>query len=267
MKKSIALFLSLVLLISAACVSFAVAEGADKSARPPFVRDTTKVVSVFLAGEAQPLKHTDDSDPEMIDSVWVYYDNDTFVQFAELNRTFEYFSEGTYSFGNGGSFVIADDNKEGTITINRAKKHSTQEGRMIEYISSHEYVLGTLGFRQLYGPTTDKELVALFCDTYSFPYTDENGVTSNLDTFSLFYGDGSFEVVAILGKDVIDVYSGTYAFDEAGDFVIPYGETESGKLTLTITEDKMDRLPDSITYDFAGIGFKPLFIKAPETLK
>jgi len=269
MKKGLALFLSLVLLVSAVFASFAFAEETAESTPPPlppFVRENTKVVSVFAAGLAQPLQRAD-SEQEMIDTIWIYYDNGTFVQFAQIDHQFDYFSEGTYSFGNGGSFFIDESTKNGTITINRAKKHSTMEGRITEYVSSHEYVLGTLGFRQLYGPTVDKEVEAIFCDPFGLPYTDESSVTWHLDVFLLFYNDGSFEAFAVTGKDVINAFSGTYAFDEIGDFAIPHFEKESGKLTLNITESINENIKKTITYDFGSMGIMPLFEKKVDVVK
>lgn len=263
MKKGPAFFLSMLLIFIAVCASFAFAEEtAGSPPLPPFVRENTKVVAVFAAGLAQPLQRFDSaSEPDMIDTIWIYYDNGTFVQFAQIDHLFDYFSEGTYSFGNGGSFFIDESTKNGTITINRAKKHSTKEGRPTEYISSHEYVLGSLGFKQLYGPTVEKEVEAIFCDPYGLLFTDESGVTRRLDVFMLFYADGSFEAYAITGKEVINAYSGTYAFDEIGDFAIPRDEKESGKLTLNVTESINKNIKKSITYDFASMGIMPLFEK------
>lgn len=277
MNKFLKRILTLALLLSMACCSFAFATEADAGTMslPPFVRDDAKVVAVFAAGQVQqmpasaeevpadaPGAPAGDPKPLMLDTIWIYYEDNTFVQFAEVrNLQYEPFSAGDYHFNDNGSFFIDPSTENGTIVIERKLKYS--KNGPAEYSSSHEYKLGTLGFSQLYGPTDEREVEAIFCKANAFPYTDENGVVIHLDSILLFFTDGSFSVYAIMqNNEAVAAASGTYAFDETGDFAMPPTEKDNGKITLTIADSINEGIIGTSTvYDLGTLGIKPLFQK------
>ena len=91
MKKSMAIILSVVFLISMlACVpAFAEGEAQAEFTPPPllpYVKMYTNAVAVFAAPEAQPFPLPFGDEPDMLDTIWIFYGDGTFDQYAEVNR-------------------------------------------------------------------------------------------------------------------------------------------------------------------------------------
>ena len=116
--------------------------------------ETKHIVTVFSGPEKQPFEIIDQNDGKMentmVDTWWVYYDDSSFEQYAEINDKIELFSFGTYEFKDGGDYIYSvDESDHGKITINRIKKYKDGEG-LIDHKSSHTYDLNTLGYDQLF---------------------------------------------------------------------------------------------------------------------
>ena len=86
----------------------------------------------------------------MLNTVWVYYTDGSFEQYAVIKDRVELFSAGTYELGEGAGFKLFDEPEaNSTITINRNYKYVEGSG-LQDYESSHTYQLGSIGFDSLY---------------------------------------------------------------------------------------------------------------------
>lgn len=203
--------------------------------------------------------------------MWIYYSDDTFVQYAEGPDGYEPFSTGTYSFKEDGDFVLEEDGDNGTIVINRNKKKTSLRSGLSDYNSTHEYELGTLGFEQLFGPGDEgKEVEVILGDDNQLIYTDEDGVLSHLDSVWIMFTDKSFKQFVFMDDDVKLYGSGTYEFDDTGDFKYTGIEGESGKITLTYDynvqlDGEGKENVKSITYDIRSLGLTCFYEKKPDT--
>ena len=236
---------------------------ADDSELPPlrpFMKENIDVVAIFAAPCTQPYGP---DGQDKADTIWIYYSDNTFDQYAETGEKFDLFSKGTYAFKDGGDFIIGEDEDNGIIVINRTHKLSP-EG-LTEHESSHEYELGTLGFEQLFGPEdAGKQIVAIFGDTRFERYTDDDGITRFLDTVWLFFADNTFRQYVFLNGDVVLFSSGAYEFDEFGDFHFPLQDDNHGTITLTWEYSEEDDAQLSCTYDLNTLLENWLFEYFPE---
>ena len=252
MKKHFTLFLVLVLLMAAfgAVSALAEEENGNPPPLPPHIKDGVSVVAIFAGDDKQPfaLENHPDEDRK-IDTVWIYFSDNTFDQYAELRHEYELFSTGTYAFTNGGSFGA--DGQNGSIVIERNQKYSEKEKRLVEYASSHEYVLGTLGFTQIFGPEDGKEIEAITGDNKYIDYVDEEGVWTKLDSVWLYYTDGTFVDYVFLNGEIVQNGAGTYAFDETGDFHLVPTDKDHGKIIITWEKSLTGLAGEKRTYDLS----------------
>ncbi len=111
-----------------------------------------KIEAVFYGLDKQLLVE-EDGDKEMLDTVWLYFDDMTFEQYAVVDGIMTLFSTGDYVFEDGGDFIYeeAEDNF-GDITISRHQKYSISDDSLSPYESVHTYDLKSLGFVQLFSP-------------------------------------------------------------------------------------------------------------------
>lgn len=274
MKKRIAEIITLLLfagIISTMPAYAAETEKEDAPPLPPQIKKDVDVTAVFAKAQAQPIQgpaaEAEDSVQIKADTIWIYYSDNTFDQFTETPAGYVLFSTGTYSFTEGGDFVIVEGEDNGSIAIDRNQKYSMETRKPEEYASSHEYDLGTLGFVQLYGPESGKEVEAIFGDTYQIRHADQDGVVRHLDGVWIYYTDGSFCEYAFLDGDVTLYSNGTYEFDESGDFhILPY-EEDYGTITVT-WEDSLGELKgQSETYDLGSTGFVCFYEKQDPDLE
>ena len=101
------------------------------------------VSAIFSGIDKQPSGGSD----EMVDTIWIYYDNGTFYQYAEIDKEMILFSQGNYHFENNGNFIDGQkDSSKGQIVINRNKKYQYGKG-LLDYSSLHTYDLYALGFK------------------------------------------------------------------------------------------------------------------------
>ena len=104
-----------------------------------------QVSATFVGIEKQPYK--DEAGKEtMLNTVWIYYDDLHFEQYAFVDGAMQLFSTGTYMLSEGADFDFdKDDKNAGDLTITRTKKYQAGKG-LSDYSSTHTYALNTLGF-------------------------------------------------------------------------------------------------------------------------
>lgn len=135
MKRIISLFLGCVLVIS--IVSCANTNVVNKESKGK------DVSAIFVGIDKQPSGGPDD----LIDTIWIYYNDSTFEQYAEVDKEMLLFSQGNYHFENNGNFVDGKkDSSKGQIVIDRNKKYQYGKG-LLDYSSHHTYDLYALGFK------------------------------------------------------------------------------------------------------------------------
>ena len=93
--------------------------------------------------DKQKLVKTDGTE-EYLPTIWLYYDDGTFEQYAVIDGVNDIlFSRGDYSVT---SDSFANDY---VLTIHRTQKYQDGTG-LTDYDSTHDYVLGELGFIRIY---------------------------------------------------------------------------------------------------------------------
>lgn len=178
------------------------------------IPDSAEVIAIFAQQDKQPLTKQDGR-IEYLDTIWVYFTDYTFAQYAFIDEMPVIFSTGTYTFANGGDFLYDKTEEDyGDIVITRTAKYADGAG-LQEYHSEHTYGLNTLGLAELfYGGDEEEKVVAVFagCEKQTF-----NGEL--LDTYWIYYDDMTFDQYTCLRSDPILFSTGTYEFaGEPGDF-------------------------------------------------
>jgi len=101
--------------------------------------------AVFVGVEKQP--YTDEAGKEsMLNTVWMYFDDMTFEQYAFVDGAMQLFSTGTYDLSGEDGFLLKDGKTLAKqLTLHRTQKYQAGKG-LAEYDSTHTYDLNTLGF-------------------------------------------------------------------------------------------------------------------------
>ena len=266
MKKCLAMLLVLVMLVGV--VGFAPAFAADDddaAPMPPHIKDGVSVVAIFADAEVNPIEGPEDApedmEPIMADAILLYFSDNTFDQYVETPKGFELYSTGTYTFKEEGDFILTEKEGEDVIALEITQQFSIEDQKLVDASEKNEFDLSTIHLAQLFGPDDEREVEAVFADNNAVIYEDENGVISNLDAIWIYYADGTFEEYAFLKGEVVLYGSGTYAFDEAGDFHIVPLEKDNGTITLTWKESLGGFADRSLTFDLGSTGLLCLFEK------
>ena len=110
---------------------------------PDDVRTDLKLVAAFMQVDKQKLVKADGSE-QYLPTIWFYYDNGTFQQYAVIDGEKDVlFSSGEYSVAEDAS------TSKSIITLHRTQKYQDGIG-LADYDSTHEYVLGELGFIRVF---------------------------------------------------------------------------------------------------------------------
>ncbi len=110
---------------------------------PDNIRTDRKLVAAFMQVDKQKLVKQDGTE-EYLPTIWFYYDDGTFQQYAVLGGKEQVlFSSGEYSVTND------DFRNESVLTIHRTKKYQDGKG-LADYDSTHDYLIGELGFIRIY---------------------------------------------------------------------------------------------------------------------
>lgn len=219
------------------------------------------IVSVYAKESAQPYKGYDN-----LDTIWVYYSDDTFEQYAELDDDIVLFSTGTYELIDGDDFYF-EEGEPMDIIISRNQKY--QNGALSEYSSEHTYDLGTLGFEQLYGYSNEEGRIAeaIFYGLDKQPYLDESGEKDMLDTCWIYYSDDTFEQYAEVDDDIVLFSAGTYELENGGDFIYCADKPDYGDIVINrnrkyIAGQGLVSYESSHRYDLNSLGFDEIALSA-----
>lgn len=110
---------------------------------PDNARTDLKLVAAFMQVDKQKLVKADGSE-EYLPTIWFYYDDGSFQQFAVIDGEDDVlFSCGDYSVSND------DFSDESILTIHRTRKYQDGAG-LTDYDSTHDYVIGELGFIRIF---------------------------------------------------------------------------------------------------------------------
>lgn len=117
---------------------------------PDDVQTDLKLVAAFMQVDKQKLVKADGSE-QYLPTIWFYYDNGTFQQYAVIDGEKDVlFSSGEYSVAEEAS------TSKSLITLHRTQKYQDGIG-LADYDSTHEYVLGELGFIRVF-PSADAQV-------------------------------------------------------------------------------------------------------------
>ena len=263
--------LAAVIAISISTAAFAAYQGPELNHDP--VKNGKHVTAIYYGEDAQPFTEPD-GDEEELDTIWVYYDDMTFEQFAEVDEKTCLFSEGTYSFANNSDFVYDEnDANPGGVIITRTQKYQTGKG-LAPYDSTHEYDFTDIakrGFVKIYPDSTDSDsaVVTVFYGDDKQPFTEEDGDQEMVDTAWIYFDDGTFKQYAEVeenDQDKIVLFSqGNYAFADDGHFVCETDEPEHGTIIITRThkyQTEKGLVPYDSVHDFnlGTLGFVQLLV-------
>ena len=101
------------------------------------------MIAAFLGAANQPYGD------EMVDSLWLYYGDQSFEQYAYLDYMHPtLFSEGYWKIDNGTELYLGTE-KENDVIITLTRTKKLQDGSYMAYASEHTYELNTLGYEQI----------------------------------------------------------------------------------------------------------------------
>lgn len=221
----------------------------------------TDIVAVFAQQSKQPFSNRKDR-ISFLDTVWFYFSDNSFVQYAFLGNKPVLFSKGTYRFGNGGGFASAEAGvRRGDLIIKRNAKYVDKKG-LQKYASERTYDLDNIGFRQIFcRENRGKKIVAVFAGANKQPYGDRQ----LLDTYWIFFDDMTFEQYACPGSDPVLFSEGTYSLSDKAGFKYDADKTDFGKITISRTKKLQPGLKyadytSSHTYNLNTLGFSLLVL-------
>lgn len=223
------------------------------------IKDNSRyIVSIYAKEDAQPYGSS-----EKLDTIWVYYSDGTFEQFAELNDNIILFSTGEYKLKGCDDFYV--DKNEGAVEIIVLRNQKFQNGKLSEYKSEHIYDPIELGFTQLYGynPKDGKIAEVIFYALDKQLYIDTSGDKDMLDTCWIYYNDMTFEQYAALDESVVLFSTGTYKFADGGDFIYDSKDIDDGDIIIERHQkykagEGLVAYESSHRYDLNSLGFKEI---------
>ena len=261
MKKTLAWILSLVLLIGVTGTVSAFAD--DKPG--PLENKGAAIVAIFADEEVCPVIAPEDlpkvEDEILTDAILIYYSDNTFEQYAQTPSGYEPYRSGTYTFKGEGDFNLSEDEDEDILEIEIQKQHSTSGMRPVDVSETSEFKLGAIRNNQIYGPKDGREIVAVFCDDNAIIHTNESGVISKLDAIWIYFIDNTFAEYVLQNGEVVPFGSGTYEFNETGDFNVDAMEEDHGTITISWKESVEDLAGKSLTFDLGTMGFVRIYAK------
>ncbi len=210
---------------------------------------------MFAAADIQPYTEAS-GETEKLDSIWIYYTDGAFEQFAEVDDSALLFSAGTYELVDDADFIYENPGAgNGQIIIRREKKLNANG--LEDYQSENTYELGTLGFKQLYAPNTYRQIRAVFYGCDKQPYVESDGDQETLDTWWIYYSDGTFEQFAILDDEPADkvvLFSeGEYQLGEDSSFAYENSSKADDRIVIHRTKkySQGELSPYDSTHEYA----------------
>ena len=247
MKKQFPILVAVLLVVlNVACL----AEADNVTSHPP--KTNVEVAAMFASPDIQPYTQAD-GNKEMLDSIWIYFTDGTFEQFADIDDSALLFSAGTYELLNEANFVYDNsDASNGQIIIRREKKLNVNG--LEDYQSEHTYDLVAAVF---YG-----------CDKQ--PYVESDGDQEMLDTWWIYYTNGTFEQFAIMDDDPADkvvLFSeGEYQLREGSSFAYEHaGDADYITIhrTKKYTQGGLASYDSIHDYELGTLGFARIVVIDP----
>ncbi len=227
--------------------------------------DAKDIAQIYLGAKKQPFTNAKGVE-SYLDTVWIYYTDGSFEQYAITGQEAVLFSAGTYELGEGAGFKHFDEPEANSnITINRQYKYTAESG-LQDYESSHVYNLGSMGFDSIYTREVLPEYVkdgvsvaTVFAAAQGQPYVGLGKGTQYLDTFWVCYSDDSFEQFVELDGGFRAFARGDYDFDGSGQILFNIREQLNAEGTF-------EEMP---AYGYAFDSSDPAFamIVSPEDAK
>ncbi len=255
MKKVISILL--VCLMMGLAVGCAAAESDTNAEFFYPTRTGVRVEAMFAAPDIQPYTG-EDGDQEKLDCIWVFYTDGTFEQFAEADDRIVLFSTGTHQLEENADYIYEHPGEAGNgqITIRRNRKFTSQG--ITDYDSEHTYDLGTLGFYPVYTPDNpDKQVTAVFYGDDKQPFTKKDGGQDMLDTWWIYFSDGTFVQFAILEDKVVLFSEGVYKLSDGSSFgyeVTPEKDVITIQRTKKYVKDSLREYHSSHDYELSTLG-------------
>ncbi len=222
----------------------------------------TDVVAVY-AQQKKQLYPQKEGNVSFLDTIWIYFSDNSFVQYAFIDEKPVVFSKGVYHFENGGGF-ITEKAKENTshLVINRTAKFAEKKG-LRKYKSERHFELSNIGFEKLFcRDDKGKKIVALFAGKGKQPYGDGQLI----DTYWIFYDDMTFTQYAC-PECYPELFSeGTYSLSDGGNFDYSVNKKDYGKITINRTKKLQAGhtyadYVSSHTYKLHTLGFELLVLQ------
>ena len=187
-----------------------------------------------------------------------FLDKDGNEQFAEADDRIVLFSTGTYQLEENADYIYEHPGEAGNgqITIHRNKKFTSQG--ITDYDSEHTYDLGTLGFYPVYTPDNpDKQVTAAFYGDDKQPFTKKDGGQDMLDTWWIYFSDGTFVQFAILEDKIVLFSEGVYKLSDGSSFgyeVTPEKDVITIQRTKKYVKDSLQEYHSSHDYELSTLG-------------
>ena len=284
MKKTIVLLAAAVILILAGCGANAgtaqTSSGSiktDAKSEAPTENDDTaeryyhepkvgaEVAAIYTGTDKQPYSLSDDRE-ELLDTIWIYYSDNTFEQYASYGNDIMLFSIGTYKFEGDSSFLYKDgDSDHAQITITRTKKYQAGSA-LSDYHSEHTYDLSSIGYERRYVlEEGGKTIESVFYALNKQPYTAEDDTEDMLDTIWIYYSDNTFDQFASVDDIIVPCSTGTYQMNDGGDFLYSLDESDFGEITINRTKKYIAGkglidYSSSHTYELNSLGFVQIVV-------
>ncbi len=217
-------------------------------------------VQILFGAKNQSYKDIDGVESQL-DTIWIYYSDNSFEQYAFMEDGPVLFGTGTYELGYKGGMIANPDPEAGaTIRVNYTALYDAENG-LAENESSHVYRLGAMGMDALYTfealPRYLKKDVSVLA-TYAAPeaqiFTTLTGEKTKLNSFWMFYSDDSYEQYAKLENGYEVFSSGTYAVEKDGSYVLH--RTEKYNAQGGLTEGVADLGFDPVRQGYAWISLE-----------
>ena len=221
-------------------------------------------VEAIIAGIEKQVYTDEEGEEENADTVWVYYSDGTFEQFAEIEDETVLFSRGTYELEKKGFILEEGATDFGKVTINLTEKFEYGKG-LVPNESSNTCSLSSLGPVVIYAPDKDKKAVTMFAGHNKQPYEEADGDQEQVDAWWVFYSNGTFEEYAEIDDEIVAFSTGSYELEEGGDFNYEGKGEYPGVITINQTKKYIagQGLTDFVSthsFELASMGLTQLFV-------
>ena len=108
-------------------------------------KTTDEVEVAFFGLDKQPFKDINGVDT-LIDTLWIYFKDGTFEQYANIGDEIVLFSTGTFETKIGKDYFF---NLGDILTINRENKYKAGIGLDNNHNSTHDYEIDKIGFTKV----------------------------------------------------------------------------------------------------------------------